>query len=415
MKEFIHRAAGCVVSHRSSLPQWLQRTMESAARNPDGLVGTFAGHLLGADNSQTTDVPKTPIRVYIAPTNYAGQGFAWARALEHAESRIAARNLEVTLPGGYAFSADTKVSIATVNSSVVWAEAEWLAARQFTHVLIEAERSIFGKRFNRNIESEVAALEAEGVSVAMLCHGTDIRDPDENAARSQWSPFPEDPRTDILRTDALKNRELLLRLGKPIFVSTPDLILDVPEAFWCPVIVDTTRFHNDNQVLVQDTVRVIHASSNPLQKGSHYITPALTSLIHAGHLEYKLITSTPSTEMPSVFAEADIVIDQFRVGSYGTAACEAMAAGRIVIGHVLPEVREYVEKIAGMPLPIVEATPENLSKVISTIVQDREASRQLAASGITFVEHVHNGKMSAKALLENWIFTSPQGDQLPAD
>lgn len=404
MKPFFLTLASWAVQHRSKLPGWMQRSMESIARNPDSLVAKAVGSiLLPKGDIKNTIVPETQFRIYIAPTNYSGQGFAWARALEKADPDLAARNLEVELPGGYAFNSDNRVPLATVNVSAAWAAAEWQAASQFTHVLVEAERSMFGKQFDRDLESEITALRNEGVSVAMMCHGTDIRDPDQNARLTPWSPFPEDPRTDILREDARKNHALLQRVQCPIFVSTPDLLLDVPNAVWCPVIVDSDRFRTDTPAFVHTTVRIVHSSSNNLQKGSHLISPALSPLVELGDVEYEAITKAPSNKMPQIFEGADIVLDQFRVGSYGTAACEAMAAGRLVIGHVLPSVRRHVEEVSGMPLPILEATPETLRQVVRDVLQDKEAARAFASKGPEFVAQMHDGKASANALLKHWI------------
>ena len=378
--------------------------MESAARNPDGLVGRLSAKLLGGgDAAPVTDVPEAPTRVYVAPTNYAAQGYEWARALERADPDVAARNMAVDLPGGYRFPADTIVPIAAVNGSSAWGHAEWESARQFSHVLVEAERSMFGREFGRDLEAEVAALTAAGVSVAFICHGTDIRDPEHHASLTPWSPYPEDPRTETLQQDARANLALLKRVDRPTFISTPDLAADVPDSVWCPVVVDAQRFATAVPAFSREHVRVIHASSNPLQKGSDRIEPALAALVTDGAIGYELIMSRPSSDMPGVFESADIVIDQFRVGSYGVAACEAMAAGRVVVGHVMPFVRERIEREFDMELPIIEATPDTLGEVVATLVGDPDRARVIAEAGPAYVARVHSGSASAQALLDHWI------------
>lgn len=398
------RLANWAVKNRSRMPRWMSRVMESAARNPDGLVGLVSARLLGGGSKvPATEVPTTPVRIYIAPTNYAEQGYRWARALEAADPKVGAQNLAVELPGGYDFAADSRVPIAVVNASSEWASEEWQAARQFTHVLVEAERSLFGREFGRSLDAEVQALTEAGVSVAFLAHGTDVRDPQAHARRTPWSPYPEDPRTELLQRDANKNIALLRRHRLPTFVSTPDLLVDVPEAIWCPVVLNPERFATDSPAFSGPVVRVVHASSNPLQKGSHRIDPALKPLVDAGQLEYELITSTLSSEMPAVFAASDIVLDQFRLGSYGVAACEAMAAGRVVVGHVLPQVREHVETTFGISLPIVEATTDSLHDVIAELIRDPARAREIATAGPAFVARVHSGPASAEVLLEGWI------------
>lgn len=405
---FFASAADWAVRHRSKLPRWLDRVIESAARDPDGLAGRLASRALssgarGAD-VPVTSTPDTPVRVYIAPTNYSGQGYRWARALEAEDPvRIGARNVAVTLPGGFAFPADTAVPIATVNSSREWADAEWHAALTFTHVLVEAERSMFGRRFDRRLEDEVLALEGAGLSVAFLAHGTDIRDPDLNAERTPWSLYPEDPRTDVLRADAAANHAMLERLDRPTFVSTPDLLADVPWATWCPVVVDPALWANDITPFTRPVPRVMHISTAPLQKGSHYLAPALEAITAAGGITFEVVTGVPAASIPGLFADADIVLDQFRVGSYGVAACEAMASGRVVVGHVLPDVRRTVRDAYGLELPIVEADPSTVGDVVAALVADPDRSRAIAASGPVFVDRVHSGPASARALIDGWI------------
>lgn len=407
MSSLVSSMTEWLMRRRSSLPRWMNRAMESVARDPDAPLGRLASRLLGGNVAvEPTEVPDSPIRLYIAPTNYSGQAYAWSRAVEAADDRVAARNIAVELPGGFRFPADATVAIATVNASASWADAEWDAAKQFTHVLVEAERSMFGRRFGRDLPAEIAALQEAGVSVAYLCHGTDVRDPDAHARRTRWSPYPEDPRTDTLRADAAKNLALLHSLPLPTFVSTPDLLDDVPWAKWCPVVVDPVRFAAETAPFAGGRPIVMHASSSAVQKGSHLIEDALRPLMESGQIDYRLVTGADATEMPGIYAAADIVLDQFRLGSYGVAACEAMAAGRVVVGHVLPSVRDHVREITGMELPILEATPDTLHDVVAEIVRNPTSAAAIAAAGPAFVRTVHSGSASARTLIADWISPS---------
>ena len=98
--------------------------------------------------------------------------------------------------------------------------------------------------------------------------------------------------------------------------------------------------------------------------------------------------------------DADIVLDQFALGSYGVLATQAMALGRVVVGHVIDEVREHVLEATGEPLPIIEADPDTLTKVIRGLLSDRAAARQAATLGPQFVAAVHSGPLSAGILAE---------------
>lgn len=402
------RAATCLAKNRHRLPRSIDRSIDAVGKNPDGRLSRLASRLLGGKSAAqiplATSVPDAPTRVYVGPTNYAGQGFRWARALEESDIRIGARNMAVSLPGGFEFDADTVVPFAVYNTSAAWQRAEQEAVERFTHVLIEAERPLFGSLLGRDVEREVESLALHGVSCAFLCHGTDIRSPRAHLGRDRWSPFGDDPRaTKVLQAGADENLALVRRAGLPVFVSTPDLISDVPWAQWCPVVVDGDQWSSGRDLLSSPVPIVVHAPSMGAIKGTHLVEPTLKRLHKAGMIDYRRIIGASASQMPTLIGEADIVLDQFRLGSYGVAACEAMAAGRVVVGHVLPEVRQTVRTLTGVDLAVVEADPDTLEAVLVELLAAPSRMRAVAAAGEQFVREVHSGAVSAAILREHWL------------
>lgn len=404
----VHGAMAYLVSRRQHLPRALNRLIDDVAKNPDGFAGRIAARLLGGSSSKhvppATSVPESSVRVYIGPTNYAGQGFLWARALERADGSIGARNMAIELPAGFAFPADSLVPTAVQTASVAWQRAEFDAVAGFTHVLFEAERSLFGPLYGRDVSAEIEQLELHGVSCAFLCHGTDVRSPRLHVERDRFSPYVDDSQTAALQADADANLALLRSHSLPIFVSTPDLLIELPEASWCPVVVDTARWKSAGRQLLQRSVPVVvHLPSMGSVKGTHLIEPMLHRLHAEGIIEYRGLTGIPSAEMPAIIGDADIVLDQFRIGSYGVAAVEAMAASRVVIGHVLPDVRKLVRELTERELPVVEADPDSLEIVLRGLIADPQRIVATAESGRDFAELVHSGSLSARVLLDGWI------------
>jgi glycosyltransferase involved in cell wall biosynthesis len=133
-------------------------------------------------------------------------------------------------------------------------------------------------------------------------------------------------------------------------------------------------------------------------KGSELIDPVMESLAERGLITYRRVEGVDPADMPQVYRDADIVVDQFRVGSYGVAACEAMAAGRVVVGHIAQSVRDRVVADTGLELPIIEATPDTIEQVVLDLISHPERGREVAARGPAFVEQVHDGRRSAEAL-----------------
>jgi glycosyltransferase involved in cell wall biosynthesis len=183
-----------------------------------------------------------------------------------------------------------------------------------------------------------------------------------------------------------------------VFVSTPDLLDDVPSASWLPVVVDVDEWKVDTAVLERETPVVVHAPSRASIKGTDLIEPVMRALEEDGLVEYRRIEGIPHDSMPAAYADADIVLDQFRLGGYGVAAVEAMASGRLVVSHVGEQSREVVAAVTGLELPIVQSRASDLDQVIRDILADRPKHRAVAARGLAFANGVHDGRRSAQAL-----------------
>ena len=397
----------CDVMDRYRLPRWVNTPIDWRADHPMSLPGRVIAKRLGrpmVGAAAVTAVEERAVRVLIAPVNYSGQGREWARALERRDARISAQNLAIDVPGGFSYAADVIVPVASYHNDHDWQRRQFQAAIGATHVLVEAEEPPFGRLFGRSVSAQVQALIDRGVSVAYLAHGTDVRLPSRHLRANPWSHYA-DPTIYTPRLEALarRNIDLLTTSGLPMFVSTPDLILDLPDAHWCPVVVEVERWNVERRPRAAGTpLRVAHAPSVTAVKGTELIMPTLSKLHEEGVITVDLIRGVPSSEMPARFATADVVIDQFRIGSYGAAACEAMASGCLVVGHVDDRVRTLVEDQQGETLPIIEATTDTIEQVLRDLAA-REDLDDLRADARGFVRRVHDGRRSADVLTEHWI------------
>ncbi|MEU8221465.1 glycosyltransferase [Kribbella sp. NPDC048915] len=270
----------------------------------------------------------------------------------------------------------------------------------YTHVLLEAGRPIFGPLYGPDGSFEIPPLLMKGLQVALIAHGSDVRIPSRHAETEPWSPFPdlEDEAVELLERNATRAVDLFTSYPGQVYVSTPDLLDYVPNATWCPVIVDVDAWRSDAPVLEHRLPVVAHAPSKSAMKGSGLIDPIMEDLARRGLITYRRVEGVDPADMPAVYRDADIVLDQFRIGSYGVAACEAMAAGRIVVGHIAQQVRDRVTAETGLELPIVDATPDSVEQVVLDLIAHPERSRELAARGPAFVEQVHDGRWSAETL-----------------
>jgi hypothetical protein len=135
-------------------------------------------------------------------------------------------------------------------------------------------------------------------------------------------------------------------------------------------------------------------------KGSRQISAAVRTLHAEGVIEYREVSGVPADKMLDVYGGADIVLDQFMAGAYGVAACEGMAAGRLVVSHVAEDTRIEVRTQTGLDLPIVQSRAVALEGILRRIVAERDRYQRVAEDGRAFVQAVHSGDLSADRLAQ---------------
>jgi hypothetical protein len=306
----------------------------------------------------------------------------------------------------FGYPADYPVPGRIAGHSRRWQKRQLAAlVEQFTHMLIEAEMQPLGSLLKGDVLAQARAIRSGGVRVGMVCHGSDIRLPSRHAAADEWSPFHNDDWVPVAMLEEVVqgNLRVLSDLGAPTFVSTPGLLRDVPTAHLLPVVIDASRWENASPVLERPVPRVVHVPSNPLVKGTAEITPIVQRLHDEGVIEYISVSGLSHAEMPAVFASADVVLDQFRLGDYGVAACEAMASGRLVVSHVAPDARQELLGRTGRALPIVQATIGDLEQILRDVVDRRDHYRSIASRGPDFVRAVHDGELARRVLEEHFL------------
>ena len=346
--------------------------------------------------------PEEDVRLWVAPANFAGQGYAWARSVEEHLPGVGARAMAVEGPHG--FPADQVVP-ETAYRDIAWQRAqERYLLRSYTHLLVEAGRPVLGTLHGRTCAGELPVLRAAGLSVGLLSHGSDLRVPSRHAESFEHSPFrgATDDVTARLERNARAQVALFEAFDGPTFVSTPDLLDYAPGAVWCPTVVDPDAWASDTPVLERPRPRVVHAPSRGRLKGSQHIDPVLADLDARGVITYVRLEGVPHTRVREEVRAADVVVDQAVMGLYGVSALEGLASGRLVLGFVGDRVRERVREATGLDVPIVEIMPTTLPDVLAEVLDQRDRARDTAALGPAFVRAVHDGRRSA-GVLGGWL------------
>ena len=385
---------------RNELAAWL---LPLLPRDLQHKVGNPNRDWKHSDLRVVASLPKSETNLLIAPANFGGQGYQWARSAETLPG-VSAVNLRflsqnAVVRGKSDFTVEPDVG----NSSHIWARRQKKAiARSFSHVLIEAERPILGGLHGKDLVREVKALQEAGIEVALVSHGSDVRLPSRHRSIEPGSPFHGalNGRTVELEARAVRNLELMDQLALPEFVSTPDLLEFRPNATWLPLVTDPDMWAGIKPTQLEKEMPVVlHVpGSHPEMKGTELIAPAMRKLEREGLIEYIEPNVVPHDQLPGLYEKADIVVNQVGIGGYGTVSVEAMLAGRIVVTQVWESARDTIRAQTGRELPIVEATRETLEESVRNIVTSREEYADLGERSRAFALEVHSRESAARIL-----------------
>ncbi len=333
--------------------------------------------------------------VGMGPTNSAGQAWAWMSALRRARPDVQTEVIAIR-NDVYDYPADVQVAKGVFAKDATWAlDLREHARESWTHAVVEAGRGLFGTLGGTDARADVEYLQNAGIQVALAFHGSEIRDPAAHAAAHRASPFanPRDPYTARLQQVADRNLALAREFEGPIFVSTPDQLDYLPRATWLPVVVDLEVWPLQARE-TPDVPLVVHAPSNPVLKGTAQIEAALQPLIDSGRIRYARVTGMQPADAAALVRRADIVIDQVLLGLYGVLACEGLASGAVVLGHLGDRLRSRVPE----EVPVTEVTVEDLGDRLVEVLDDLPNLAARAPERRSFVERWHDGRYAASVL-----------------
>jgi hypothetical protein len=362
--------------------------------------------IVASAKSKTRNNSKKPI--LLGATNSAGQANSWAMAL-----RKAGRNAQslqiVSDENGSWFNADR-----TINRSQ-WKPIEFRkqlfkeVISQNSGVLLESLRPIFALNQPSLFTAQeglndLIDLWRAGLKVAVVFHGSDIRDQLHHAKMDEFSPYrnPVDPaKFEAVRLRADQTRLVARKLNRhriKHFITTPDLLHELPDATWLPAVIDIEKFKTNTSIKSSGgPLKVLFLPSNGWLKSEGLVTPVLNELEKEGVIKLVAKGAVSNAEMPALIESADVVIDRFD-GVVGVASIEAMAAKRLVIANVAPWIYDNAEVVP----PVIHATPKTLADKLREIAIDNFNHKQLTDAGFEYVNRWHDGKESATRL-NHWL------------
>jgi len=188
------------------------------------------------------------------------------------------------------------------------------------------------------------------------------------------------------------------RYADAVLVSTPDLLAWSSRAVWSPNPIDLKEYSFVGADDKDETLRIVHAPSDPKVKGTEYVIKAVEELKSEGYrIELDLVKDMPHQKALEHYRQADIVVDQLLVGWYGVFAIECMALGKPVCVYIREDLKSYLPK----DLPIIATSHKDIKRDISMLIDDASLRSNIGKKGRLFAELVHDSKRIAEHLCNN--------------
>ena len=195
--------------------------------------------------------------------------------------------------------------------------------------------------------------------------------------------------------DPAKKRRVryLQKHADKVFAVNPDLLHVVEGAEFLPYtacdpeeIVPQYPEHGPGE----RGMRIVHAPTARAVKGTEFVDAIRDELSEEFGCRWEIVEGLAHEEAMPRFAQADIAIDQLRVGWYGAFAVEMMALGKPVICYIREDDLRFVPEDMARELPIVRARPETLPQVLRELLAHPERLREIGERSRRFVERWHD-------------------------
>jgi glycosyltransferase involved in cell wall biosynthesis len=252
-------------------------------------------------------------------------------------------------------------------------------------------------------------LRQRGTNVVVTYQGDDARQADVARARFDVSMAAFEVATPAAAALDRRRRAWIAafdRHADRIYALNPDLLHVLPaRAEFLPYAhVDPREWRAEPRPAAGPPV-VLHAPTDPARKGTEHVLAAVERLRADGiDFEFRLLDRRlPRDEAREVYREADLLVDQLLAGWYGGVAVELMALGRPVVAYLREEDLGALPAEMRAELPVVNATPETVERVLRSLLTERRAELpDLGARSRRYVERWHDPLDVARRLKRDY-------------
>jgi hypothetical protein len=146
----------------------------------------------------------------------------------------------------------------------------------------------------------------------------------------------------------------------------------------------------------RDSVKIVHAPSNKIVKGTKYILPVIDRLREEGfNIDFVLLENMSNQQVREHCIDANIIVDQLLLESYGVFAIECMALGKPVLCRIDEHFIKYYPD-----LPVVNTDPDTLYDNLKMLIKDHDLRIDIGKRSRIFVEETHDARKIAEQLAQ---------------
>lgn len=188
--------------------------------------------------------------------------------------------------------------------------------------------------------------------------------------------------------------EKLARRKVSMFAHSPDLLRFLPDdAIFLPTAIDESLINKKEKYEIKNKIKIVHAPTERAVKGTEDVLMAIEQIQHLypDKIEFKMIEKVRYDEAIKLYKEADLVIDQLRVGWYGRLAQEVMCMGIPTIAYINEEDLCLIEPEMAKDCleTVINANGNTLFSVLENIVNNPEILYQRHEASMEYIHRWH--------------------------
>jgi hypothetical protein len=223
---------------------------------------------------------------------------------------------------------------------------------------------------NKN-EFAFRLLRLAGIKIIVSVHGSDIPQHSDNPGAYDWvSRLALDyPSWDFnLQTSISRERvRIFSRYAALILPGDPTIVPWLPRHDvlfkYFPTRTDCEPVYDPGNAIPV----IVHAPNHRNVKGTQFLLDAVAALQTEGvACELRLVENVPPSEAFALYRRADVIADQFIIGSFGSFALEGCCLGKPVLTYLEPG---HLENSVYY-LPLVNTRPETLLETLRLLLRD---------------------------------------------